>query len=157
MSALPERYQRYAPPIGQRPVYPTAVYQPQPVEVYDEADPIVHVADPYDPSRSVAVRRSALQPAQPTPPRDLNPQPLLDPLAQRFIGAGVGGGVLLWGGGQFLVGLSQVVSALSGVGALLFFLALAGARTVLGGGRRGGTHIEVHNHARGFGRNHTHL
>ena len=150
MSALPEQYQRYAQPIGQRPV------QPAEIQLYDETDPIVLVADPYDRNKSVAVRRSALQPAQATPPRDLAPQPLLDPLAQRFIGAGVGGGVLLWGGGQFLVGLGQVVSALSGVGALLFFLALAGARTVLGG-RRGGTHIEVHNHARGFGRNHTHL
>ncbi|MEJ8671884.1 hypothetical protein WKI71_36630 [Streptomyces sp. MS1.AVA.1] len=150
MSALPEQYQRYAQPTGQRLVRPAEV------QLYDEADPIVHVADPYNPSQSVAVRRSALQPAQPTPPRDLAPQPLFDPIAQRCIGAGVGGGVLLWGGGQFLVGLSQVVSALSGVGALLFFLALAGARTVLGG-RRGGTHIEVHNHTRGFGRSTTNL
>ena len=148
--SVPERYQRYAQPVGQLPV------QPAEIQLYDEADPIVHVADPYNPNRSIAVRRSALVPATPTPPRDLAPQPLFDPLAQRFITAGIGGGVLLWGGGQFLIGLGQAVSALSGVGALLFFLALAGARTMLGS-RQAGTHIEVHNHARGFGRNTTNL
>ena len=144
MSAPPERYQRYAQP-GQQLV------QPREIELYGEADPIVHVPDPYDPSRSVAVRRSSLQPVQPTPPRDLAPQPLFDPIAQRCIGAGVGGGVLLWGGGTFLAGASQLVSSLSGAGALLFFLALAGARAVLGG-RQTGTRIEVHQHAR-FGKN----
>jgi len=147
---LPERYQSYAQPAGQR------VLQPREVELYDEHDPIVHVADPYDPNRSVAVRRSQLQPMQPVQPRDLTPQPVLDPVALRLLGGGVGGGVLLWGGGQFLVGAGQFVSALSGVGVLLFFLALAGARVLLPGGR-GGTHIEVHNHARGFGRNTTNL
>lgn len=141
MSALPEQYQRYAQPTGQRLVRPAEI------ELYDDADPIVHVADPYDPSRSVAVRRSALQPVQPTPPRDLTPQPLFDPVAQRLLGGGVGGGVLLWGGGKFLVGASDFVSSLSGVGALLFFLALAGARAALVGGR-GGTYIhnEQHTH-----------
>ena len=150
MSALPEQYQKYAAPHGQHITHPHAV------ELYDEADPIVHVADPYNPNRSIAVRRSALVPATPTPPRDLAPQPLFDPLAQRFITAGIGGGVLLWGGGEFLTGASHLISSLSGVGALLFFLALAGARTMLGG-RQAGTRIEVHNHARGFGRNTTNL
>lgn len=149
MSALPERYQRYTMFAGQ----PTVRHGE--IELYEEADPIVHVPDPYDPSRSVAVRRSALQPVQPTAPRDLTPQPLFDPIAQRCIGAGVGGGVLLWGGGQLFIGLSQAVSALSGVGALLFFLALAGARAVLGG-RQAGTRIEVHQHAR-FGKNEVNL
>ncbi len=149
MSALPEQYQRYAHP-GQRPHYGD-------IELRDETDPIVHVPDPYDPNQSVAVRRSQLQPTAAPVPRDLTPQPLFDPIAQRLLGAGMGGGVLLWGGGQFLVGASQFVSALSGVGALLFFLALAGARALLPGGRGGGTHIEVHQHARGFGRNTTHL
>jgi hypothetical protein len=150
MSALPEQYQKYAAPHGQLPV------QPAEIQLYDEADPIVHVPDPYNPNRSIAVRRSALHPATPTPARDLAPQPLLDPTAQRYVGAGIGGGVLLWGGGQFLIGAGHLISSLSGVGALLFFLALAGARTALGG-RQAGTRIEVHNHARGFGRNTTNL
>lgn len=149
MSALPERYQRYAQP-GQPDLHPHAV------ELYSEADPIVLVADPDNPQGFVRVRRSALHPATPTPPRDLAPQPLLDPTAQRYVGAGIGGGILLWGGGQFLIGAGHLISSLSGVGALLFFLALAGARTILGG-RQAGTRIEVHNHARGFGRNTTNL
>lgn len=150
MSALPEQYQKYAASHGQHITYPRVV------ELYDEADPIVHVPDPDNPQGFVRVRRSALQPAAPTPARDLAPQPLLDPKAQRYVGAGIGGGVLLWGCGQFLIGAGHLVSSLSGVGALLFFLALAGARTVVGG-RRAGTHIEVHQHARGFGRNTTNL
>lgn len=149
MSALPEQYQRYAHP-GQRP---TPAYA---VELHDETDPIVHVPDPYNPSRFVPVRRSHLRPATPTPPRDLAPQPLFDPLAQRFLAAGVGSGVALWGGGQFLAGAGQLVSSLSGVGALLFFLALAGVRAVLGR-PQAGTRIEVHNHNRGFGRSTTRL
>ncbi len=151
MSALPEQYRKYAAPPGQPVVHSYAV------ELYEEADPIVHVPDPYNPTAFVAVRRSQLQRATPTPPRDLAPQPLLDPVAQRFVGAGLGGGVLLWGGGQFLIGAGQFVSSLSGVGALLFFLALAGGRAMLSGGRRGGTRIEVHNHNRGFGRSTTTL
>ena len=150
MSALPPEYQRYAQPLGQRPV------QPAEIHLYDEQDPVVWIPGAY--GEMVPVRKSqAPAPVQLPPARDLTPQPLFDPMAQRLLGGGIGGGVLLWGGGTFLVGASQLVSSLSGVGALLFFLALAGARTVLGGGRRGGTHIEVHNHARGFGRNHTHL
>ena len=154
-SPLPERYQRYAQP-GQRPIYPTAVYQPQPIEVYDERTPVAYVPDLNNPGQSVAIDARLIHRPERSAPRDLTPQPLFDPMAQRLLGGGIGGGVLLWGGGTFLVGASQLVSSLSGVGALLFFLALAGARTMLGG-RRGGTHIEVHNHARGFGRNHTHL
>jgi hypothetical protein len=150
MSALPERYQRYTTPAGQ----PTVRHGE--IELYGEADPIVLVPDPYDPSRSVAVRRSALQPMARPEPRDLAPQPLFDPTAQRLLGAGVGGGVLLWGGGKFLAGMGDLVAGLSGVGALLFFLALAGARTMLGG-RQAGTRIEVHNHNRGFGRSTTNL
>ena len=155
MSAPLERHQRYAQP-GQRPVEPAAVYQPQPIEVYAERPPVAYVADLDNPGRSVAIDARLIQRPEPTLPRDLTPQPLFDPIAQRCIGAGVGGGVLLWGGGAFLAGAGQLVSGLSGVGALLFFLALAGARTVAGG-RRGGTHIEVHNHNRGFGRSNTTL
>jgi len=148
MSALPEQYQRYAQ-LGQPAV------QQHAVELYEDRDPVVWVPGAY--GEMVPMRRSQLPDAPVRPePRDLTPQPLFDPIAQRCIGAGVGGGVLLWGGGTFLAGAGQFVSGLSGVGALLFFLALAGARAVVGG-RRAGTHIEVHNHVRGFGRSNTTL
>lgn len=148
MSALPERYQRYAHP---------PVVQPAEVELYDERPPIAWVADQLNPSRSVAIDARLIHRPEPAAPRDLAPQPLFDPTAQKLLCGGVGGGVLLWGGGQLFAGLSQMVSALSGVGALLFFLALAGARAVVGGGQRAGTRIEVHNHAKWFGRNTTNL
>jgi hypothetical protein len=95
-------------------------YTPQPVagfvELGDENDPIVHVQDPYDPNKSVEVRRSALQPTAATPPRDLTPQPLLDVKAQRMVGAGVGFGVAAWGGGHLLTGASQLLAAATGFG-----------------------------------------
>lgn len=144
MSALPEQYQRYAQP-GQRPVHPAAV------ELYNEADPIVHVPDPYNPNRSVEVRRSALQPATPTPPRDLTPQPLFDPIAQRMLCGGVGGGTLGAGAGW---GAAQLLNAVAGAGTGLLVLALLllAARTM---GGRSVTNIQVHNHNRGFGRSTT--
>jgi hypothetical protein len=43
-------------------------------------------------------------------------QQLIDPIAQRLLGGGVGCGVAGWGVGQFLAGVGQLVSALSGVG-----------------------------------------
>lgn len=146
MSALPERYQRYAHP---------PVVRPAEVELYGEADPIVHVADPYDPSRSVAVRRSVLQPVQSAPPRDLTPQPLFDPVAQRLISGGVGigaaGAGLGWGAGQMFAGV-----ALMGTSGLLLLLGMLLAAGMRG---RGSVHVrqEVHNHARWFGRNTTNL
>lgn len=143
MSALPERYQRYAQH-GQ----PTIRHGE--IELHADRDPVVYVPDAY--GQMVPMRRSQMPVyEQPAAPRDLTPQPLFDPLAQRMIGGGVGGGVLLWGGGKFLVGLGDALSALSGSGLLLLFLALAGVRA-FGGGRRGSTHIEVHQHAR-FGKN----
>lgn len=145
---LPEPYQRYA--------QPGPMSRPAVVELYGDADPVVHVPDPHDPNRSVAVRRSSLQPVAVPQPRDLSPQPLFDPLAQRLVAGGVGSGVALWGGGQFLAGAGQLVSSLSGVGALLFFLALAGGRVLLAR-PAGGKHVEVHNHVRGFGRSTTNL
>ncbi|WP_406444512.1 hypothetical protein OHB14_36630 [Streptomyces sp. NBC_01613] len=146
--SVPEQYRKYVAPAGQRPVYPREI------ELYDEADPIVHVPDPYNPTAFVAVRRSQLLPATPTPPRDLSPQPLFDPKAQRMVAAGIGSGVALWGGGQFLIGAGQLISSLSGMGALLFFLALAGGRALLVR-PQAGKHVEVHNYNRGFGRSTT--
>lgn len=146
-SNLPDQYQRYADRTIEQPVT-------GPVELYDEQDPVVYVPGAY--GGMVAVRKSqAPAPVEATAARDLAPQPLFDRTAQRLLGAGVGGGALLWGGGKFLAGASQLVSGLSATGALLFFLAIAGARAAIGG--RGGTY--VHNeqntyiHQKWFGRN----
>ncbi|MBC2903161.1 hypothetical protein [Streptomyces cupreus] len=147
MSALPERYQRYAHP-GQPAV------RLGEVELRDDRDPVVYVPDAY--GQMVPMRRSQL-PAAPsrTEPRDLAPQPLLDPVAQRILSGGLGVGAagagLGWGAGQVFAGM-----ALMGTSGLLLFLGLLLAAGVRG---RGGMHVhqEVHNHARWFGRNTTNL
>lgn len=149
MSALPEQYRKYAAPAGQ------PVLQPRAVELYDEADPIVHVPDPYNPHLFVEVRRSALQPMTRPEPRDLTPQPLFDPLAQRMAGAGIGAGAagagVGWGIGQAAAG----IAAIGGTTAVLAMLAL----WLLARAGRPSVHVrqEVHNHARWFGRNSTYL
>ncbi|MCX4993580.1 hypothetical protein [Streptomyces sp. NBC_00568] len=43
----------------------------------------------------------ALQPAVPTSSRDLTPYPLIDPIAQRSLGGGIGIGGAIRGGKQF--------------------------------------------------------
>ncbi|WP_405524618.1 hypothetical protein OG426_16155 [Streptomyces canus] len=148
ISNLPEQYRRYAR---------TALDQDQqpvsgPVELYDEREPVVWVPGAY--GGMVPVRKSqAPAPLQLQPPRDLSPQPLLDQTAQRLLGGGIGSGVALWGGGQFLAGAGQFVSGLSGAGALLFFLALAGGRALLmGGGARVHNEQHTHVHQKWFGR-----
>lgn len=131
---LPEQYRRYA----EQPLTGT-------VQLSSEREAAVWVPGAY--GGMVAVRKSQVPATvERTPVRDLTPQPLFDPTAQRLLGAGLGGGALLWGGGAFLAGASQLVSSLSGAGALLFFLALAGARAVIGG--RGGAYVinEQHTH-----------
>ncbi|MDX3575960.1 hypothetical protein [Streptomyces sp. FL07-04A] len=145
---LPEPYQSYAQP---GPVFRTAV-----VELHGEADPVVHVPDPYDPNRSVAVRRSSLQPVAPTPPRDLSPQPLLDPLAQRLLAGGVGVGAAGAGVG---FGLGQLAAgiALMGTSGLAILVGLLLAARMLG--PRQVTHVrqEVHQHASWFSSNKTQM
>lgn len=147
MSALPEQYQRYAHP-GQRPLHGA-------VELYEETDPIVHVADPYNPNRSIAVRRSALVPATPTPPRDLTPQPLFDPIAQRMAGAGIGAGTagagVGWGIGQAAAGIATIGGATAVVVMLALWLLARGGRPSVQ------VRQEVHMHAKWFGRNTTNL
>lgn len=144
-SALPEQYRRYAE---------TAAGQPRmgPVELYDERDPVVWIPGAY--GEMVPVRKSqAPTPMQQMPARDLTPQPLFDPGAQRLLGGGIGAGVALWGGGKFLVGASEFVSSLTGVGALLLFLALAGGRALLmGGGARVHNEQHTHVHQKWFGK-----
>lgn len=72
----------YAPPVA-----------PSAVEMYGERQPVVWVPDAY--GRMVPMpKHLAPPPVVATEPRDLTPLPLLDPLAQRFIGAGIGGGAL---------------------------------------------------------------
>lgn len=143
---LPEHYQPYAQP---QPVMRSA-----PVELYDEADPIVHVPDPYNPNGSVAVRRSALQPVAPTTPRDLIPQPVLDPLAQRLLAGGVGVGAagagLGFGLGQLAAGI-----ALMGTSGLAILVGLLLAARMFGPRQVTNVRQEVHNHNRGFGRSTT--
>lgn len=146
--SVPERYQRYAQP-GQRLIRPVEI------ELYGEADPIVHVPDPYDPHRFIEVRRSALQPAVRTEPRDLTPQPLIDPLAQRLLASGLGVGAagagLGFGLGQLAAGI-----ALMGTSGLALLVGLLLAASMRAGSV---THVrqEVHQHARWFGKNHTNL
>ncbi len=148
-SNLPAEYRRYAEPV----IEPA----PAAVELYGEREAVVWVPGAY--GGMVPVRKSqAPAPVEATEPRDLRPQPLFDPIAQRWVGAGIGSGVALWGGGQFLVGAGQFVSSLSGMGALAFFLAIAGGRALLGG--RGGTYVHneqhTHVHQKWLGRTNIH-
>lgn len=145
MSNVPEQYQRYAPP---------AVVQPAEIELYDDRDPVVWIPGAY--GEMVPVRKSqAPAPVQAAPVRDLTPQPLFDPLAQRLLAGGLGVGAagagLGFGLGQLAAGL-----ALMGSSGLVLLVGL-----LLAAGMRGGqvTHVrqEVHNHARWFGRTETRL
>jgi hypothetical protein len=145
---LPERYQSYAPPAGQR------VLRPREVELYDEADPVVWIPGAY--GEMVPVRKSQAPAAvQALPPRDLAPQPLFDPLAQRLLAGGLGVGAagagLGFGFGQLAAGLALMGT--SGLALLVGLLLAAGMRG------RPSVHVrqEVHNHARWFGRNTTNL
>jgi len=142
MSALPKQYQRYAP-TGQRPLHPAEV------ELRADADPIVYVPDPYNPARFVEVRRSQLLPAVPTPTRDLAPQPLIDPLAQRMAAGGVLGAGVGWGAAQFLTALASAGTGLLACALLLLAVRALGGRSVVN------VRQEVHNHNRGFGRSNT--
>lgn len=132
MSALPEQYQRYAQLAGQRPV------QPAEIQLYDEQDPVVWIPGAY--GEMVPVRKSqAPAPMQLPPARDLTPQPLLDPMAQRMIGGGVGigaaGAGLGWGANQMFAGV-----ALMGTSGLLLLLGL-----LLAAGMRGRSVVNVRN------------
>ncbi|WP_373569188.1 hypothetical protein [Streptomyces sp. FXY-T5] len=83
-----------------------------PVELYAERVPVVWVPDAY--GRMVPMPKHLAPPPMPVPePRDLTPLPLLDPVAQRFLGAGLGGGALAAGAGY---GVSEVVNAAAGFG-----------------------------------------
>ncbi|WP_406360861.1 hypothetical protein OID55_19670 [Streptomyces sp. NBC_00715] len=106
------------------------------VELAAERGPVVWVPDAY--GRMVPMpKHLAPAPMARPEPRDLTPLPLLDPLAQRFMGAGLGGGALAVGVGY---GVGEVLSAAAGIsgGALVWVavivLALrAPARAISGG------------------------
>ncbi|MET7774691.1 hypothetical protein ABZU94_05745 [Streptomyces mirabilis] len=105
------------------------VHQPQPLTPYDpgpsmamdpyaERQPVVWVPDAY--GRMVPMpKHLAPAPVLATEPRDLTPLPLLDPIAQRLMGAGLGGGALAAGVGY---GVGEVLSAAAGIsgGALVW-------------------------------------
>ena len=106
------------------------------MELYGERVPVVWVPDAY--GRMVPMpKHLAPPPILATPPRDLTPLPLLDPIAQRFIGAGIGGGALSAGVGY---GIGQIVSAAAGFGsgaamwiALIVLALRMPARTITNG------------------------
>lgn len=88
------------------------LYAPAPaaVELAAERGPVVWVPDAY--GRMVPMPKHLAPPPMPVPePRDLSPLPLLDPIAQRFVGAGIGGGALAAGVGY---GIGEVINAAAG-------------------------------------------
>ncbi|MET9550550.1 hypothetical protein ABZY36_35395 [Streptomyces sp. NPDC006627] len=150
-SPLPERYQRYAAPAGQRPTYPAAV------ELVGEREAAVWVPSAERPGEMVAIPKSCyVQGVQGAPLRDLAPQPLLDPGAQKILATGVGVGFTLWGGGHFLVGASALVSAAAGGVPVVIALALLLLATRFGG-KKGGDTYNVTNNNRWWGRSSTRL
>lgn len=123
------------------------------VEMYGDPSRVVYVPGPG--GRMVAVLRDHLPAAVPVHvPRDLSPQPLIDPRAQ-IVAAG---GVLAAGAGW---GVGQALSALSGVGSgmLLLLVVVVVALRVgrLGGVARGGDTYNITNHNRWWGKSTTKL
>ncbi|MGY5044809.1 hypothetical protein ACWDE0_03980 [Streptomyces sp. 900105755] len=135
-----------------RPDTPTApaydpasldLYAPAPaaVELAAERGPVVWVPDAY--GRMVPMRKHLAPPPMAVPePRDLTPLPLLDPIAQRFVGAGIGGGALAAGVGW---GVGEVINAAAGFtsgAAMWIALAVLAWRMpvrAINGGRNGST------------------
>ncbi|WP_031095121.1 MULTISPECIES: hypothetical protein [unclassified Streptomyces] len=135
-----------------RPDTPTApaydptsldLYAPAPaaVELAAERGPVVWVPDAY--GRMVPMPKHLAPPPMAMPePRDLTPLPLLDPIAQRFVGAGIGGGALAAGVGW---GVGEVINAAAGFtsgAAMWIALAVLAWRMpvrAISGGRNGST------------------
>lgn len=113
MSTLPEPYQQT--PV----VHPAAVYQPAPLDLRHVDRPaIVYIPNAYG-EMVPMLRDLAPAPMERTPPRDLSPQPLIDPRAQVL----AAGGVFAAGAGW---GIGQALSALAGIGSgALMWLAIA--------------------------------
>ncbi|MER6539693.1 hypothetical protein ABT215_39120 [Streptomyces sp900105755] len=114
---------------------------PAAVELAAERGPVVWVPDAY--GRMVPMPKHLAPPPMPMPaPRDLTPLPLLDPIAQRFLAAGLGGGALAGGTGY---GIGEVINAAAGFGSgaamwiALAVLAWRAPARALTDGRRGST------------------
>ncbi|MFB8247517.1 hypothetical protein ACFC5X_21040 [Streptomyces sp. NPDC055952] len=102
----------YREPTPDTAIQPFQTPAQGPVELYGERVPVVWVPDAY--GRMVPMPKHLAPPPMPVPePRDLTPLPLLDPVAQRFLGAGLGGGALAAGAGY---GVGEVVNAAAGFG-----------------------------------------
>ncbi|MFF5981170.1 hypothetical protein ACFY78_20200 [Streptomyces olindensis] len=113
----------YRDPAQDTSIQPHQTPAQGPVELYGERVPVVWVPDAY--GRMVPMPKHLAPPPMPAPePRDLTPLPLLDPVAQRFLGAGLGGGALAAGVGY---GVGQILSTLAGLGsgALLWIALIA--------------------------------
>lgn len=154
-------------PVQVPPGWPTIPDEPLTGAVQlhaEQTGTVVYVPGPE--GRMVAVLREHL-PAAPAvyQPRDLTPQPLLDPRAQRLAAGGLLAGGIGYGGGQLLFGVGQVVSALAGVGSVVMWAAVAVvasrlAPAALGTGRTATVHhhtTTVTTHTRWFGRTTTHV
>lgn len=131
------------------------------VQLYAERPrgPVKYVPSAENPSRMVAVPAEYVQPMLPMPVRDLTPQPLFDPLAQRMVGAGIGGGALSaglgWGIGQALTplaGMSSGVVMWLAIAVIAWKTAPALARQTI---NNISNHTTVHASNRWFGHNHT--
>ncbi|MET8269227.1 hypothetical protein [Streptomyces sp. NPDC005096] len=125
------------------------------VRLHAEQGPVVYVPGPE--GRLVAVLREHL-PTAPVAyqPRDLTPQPLFDPRAQRLAAGGLLAGGAGFGAGQLLIGAGQVVSAFAGLGSVVMWVAIAVvasrlAPALLGTGRSHTVHHTTVNN-RWFGR-----
>ncbi|GAX52400.1 hypothetical protein [Streptomyces olivochromogenes] len=103
------------------PLAPYDLAAPVAMDPYAERQPVVWVPDAY--GRMVPMpKHLAPPPAVASEPRDLTPLPLLDPVAQRLMGAGIGGGALSAGAGY---GISEVINAAAGFsGGALIWIAL---------------------------------
>ncbi|MFE1928695.1 hypothetical protein ACFW91_39865 [Streptomyces asoensis] len=133
------------------------------VQLYGEqSGTVVYVPGPE--GRMVAVLREHL-PSAPAAyqPRDLTPQPLIDPRAQRIAAGGLLAGGVGFGAGQLLIGAGQIVSAAAGLGSVVMWAAVAVVASRLAPVLFGTGRATVHHHthvtasSRWFGRTTTHI
>ncbi|MEV8225030.1 hypothetical protein AB0P41_02980 [Streptomyces sp. NPDC079167] len=130
----------------------------------EQSGPVVYVPGPG--GQMVPVLREYL-PTAPAlcQPRDLTPAPLIDARAQRLAAGGLLAGGIGFGGGQLLVGAGQVVSALTGLGSVAMWIAVAVvasrvAPAALGTARTSAVHHHTTNitaSSRWWGRTSTHV
>jgi hypothetical protein len=124
-----------------------------PVQLYGERPQIVWIQDAY--GGSVPVLRDHVPAMEQQPPRDLAPAPLLDPLAQRVLGAGIGAGAagagIGWGAGQAFAG----IAAFGGTSSLAIIFALLLATRFGRPTTKVTNHTNVTNTNRWFGRSTT--